>query len=383
MVRCYIDESGNTGGNLIDPTQPYFYSGALIANFDCDAKHPLVMRDIAYACGQQDFHANAIGMERLRPHLSSLQSLIECENLRFYIGRVEKRHLALAKFFDVFFDPAENRAAPWHIYNSIQMRFLMLFNLNPIVSDDTREVFWAALMDGNEVSATEKFKRAIALVEAGLPRLTDERSRKIVGDALAWARDNGEAMQFFSKSKRHRIPHFPNLAAFPDMLAAFDRVAEYHHSSVKEIKHDRQCEVETVLRAWHQLIANARDGEIDVFGERLKIRAVPESSFVIASSKDSAGIQLIDLVLWVKRQQLEKRTLPNEAAAFLDRVERNAEFFDMSMAYTKKRCIELNQQILALPFGPKEESRGLAFLSKIEEGRQVSMRNYAAAKTAR
>jgi hypothetical protein len=135
MVHCYIDESGNTGGNLFDPTQPHFYSGALIANFDFDAKHPLVMQNIARACGQEDFHANAIGLERLRPHLAGVQSLIKRENLRFYIGRVEKRHLALAKFFDVFFDPAENRAAPWHIYNSIQMRFLLLFNLNPIVSD--------------------------------------------------------------------------------------------------------------------------------------------------------------------------------------------------------------------------------------------------------
>lgn len=383
MIHCYIDESGNTGGNLFDSTQPNFYTGAVIAAFDFDKRYPALLRDIAKSCGQDDFHANALGMERLRPHLPALQSLIKREKIRFFIGRVEKRHLILAKFIDVFMDPAENRAAPWHIYSTLHMRFLMLFNLNSIISEEARKEFWSALMDPNEASATQSLKRSIALVQSALLACPERRTREIIGEAVAWAHDNCEALNYFSKSKRHRIPHFPNLVAFPEMLAAFDNVAAHNGLDVAEIKHDRQCEVEAVLRDWHRLFANAGDEELNIFGEVRKLRAVPHSSFVIASSKDSAGIQLIDLVLWLERIRVEGGPVPPEAKAFIERVERNAEFFDMSMAYTKKRCLELNRQICDVPFGPQEEARGRAWLADIEERRQASMREYANAKSAR
>jgi hypothetical protein len=136
-----------------------------------------------------------------------------------------------------------------------------------------------------------------------------------------------------------------------------------------------------VLADWHKLFANASDEELNIFGEVRKLRAVPHSSFVIASSKDSAGIQIIDLVLWLERIRVEARPLPIEAKAFIERVERNAEFFDMSAAYTQKRCLELNKQICEIPFGPQEEARGRAWLADIERRRQASMREYAEAKS--
>lgn len=383
VIHCYMDESGNTGGNLFDPAQPFFYVGAVIATFDFDKKYPSILRDIARAGGQEDFHANALGMEKLRPHLPALQALIKRENIRFYIARVEKSHLVLAKFIDVFLDPYENRAAPWHVYNTIEMRFLMMFNLNSIVSEEARMLFWAALMDGNESDAIENLRKSIALVRAELASCPEQRTREIIGQALEWAQSNLEAIRFFSKSKRYRVPHFPNLVAFPEMLAAFDQVAEYHSQVVGEIKHDRQCEVEAVLRDWHKLFANASDEMINIFGEARKLRVVPESSFVIASSKDSAGIQLIDLVLWLERQRLEGRGIPEETKALLGRVERNAEFFDMSVAYTRKRCEELSAQICAVPMGPAEEARGRAWLADIEGRRQAAMRGYAGIKAAK
>jgi hypothetical protein len=167
------------------------------------------------------------------------------------------------------------------------------------------------------------------------------------------------------------------------MLAVFDKEGAHQGQDVAEIKHDRQCEVEAVLRDWHKLFANASDEEVNIFGEMRKLRAVPHSSFVIASSRDSAGIQLIDLVLWLERQRIEGRALPHEARSFLERIERNAEFFDMSLAYCERRCREFNKQINDMPFGIEEETRGRAWLADIESRRQASMREYAMAKSAK
>ena len=380
MIHCYIDESGNTGANLFDPIQPNFYSGAAITTFDFDKKYPDLLRNIAVSHGKEFFHANEIGLHGLKPHLKTIQSVIKRDNLRFHLARIIKKDLALAKFFDTFFDPHENRASPYHVYWALPLRFLLMIKLDRIVSDDARKMFWSALMDGDEKRATSNFKASIKLVQAALPEIHDDRSREIIKEALVWAHDNFEAIGFYSKIKRYKIPHYPNLVAFPEMLAAFERQADYHDQIVTEVKHDRQSEVEPVLRDWHEMISQASDGEISVFGRKHKVRAVPQSTFVISNSKDSAGIQLVDLILWLRRQKMEKNLTDPDVDAFLNRVDRQSEIFDLSMQYTIQKCKEDFAEIYAAPFAEKDEARALKLLKDIEQRRQEGISKYAVSK---
>lgn len=383
MIHAYVDESGSTGPNLFDPIQPVFYTGTLISLFDFDKEYPDLLRRIAESTGRQSFHANELGVDIIRPHLPALQSIIKKRNLRFYLGRVVKRDLILAKFVDTLFDPHENRAAPWHCYWLLPMRFLLLIKLNAIADEGARSVFWSALMDDDETSAIAKLKSSIQLVLQQVPRLPDRRSREIIGGSLQWAFENPEAIGFFAETKQNRIPHYPNLVAFPEMLAAIERQSDYHKQTVFEIKHDRQSEVQNVLIDWHKMISDAGDGEIEIFGTRRKFRSVPDSTFVISRSCDSSGIQLVDLMLWLQRQVNERHLRCPVVSAFLCRAYRNAEFFDLSMEYTIKKCEEELGAAYAAPFGDADEERALSLLERIEANRREGMRSFAERKVAK
>ncbi|MCB1103417.1 MAG: DUF3800 domain-containing protein [Cephaloticoccus sp.] len=382
-IHCYIDESGHTGANLFDPVQPIFYTGAVISCFDFDARYPTLLEDISRPHGLPRFHANELGLKKLQPHLSKIQSIIKRENIRFYLARVVKRDLALAKFFDTFFDPHENRSVPWHVYWILPMRFMLILKLDVIVSDEARQRFWAALMEPVEAIANRLLMESINLVRPQVGRLPDARSRELIGNALDWAEANSEAITYHQKSKRHRLPHYPNLITFSEMLGAFQRQSEFHSRPVEVIKHDRQMEIQPVLSEWHRLISNAHDGEVAIFGKRMKVRAVPNSSFVISSSAESAGIQLVDLILWLERKRLEQGILVPEANALLDRVERQAEFFDLSRQFTESKCREDLKEVYAAPWGEAEAARGMEFLDVAENRRLAAMKEYAERKTAR
>ena len=97
-IHCYIDESGHTGANLFDPVQPIFYTGAVISCFDFDARYPTLLEDISRPHGLPRFHANELGLKKLQPHLSKIQSIIKRENIRFYLASIPIVGLVIALF---------------------------------------------------------------------------------------------------------------------------------------------------------------------------------------------------------------------------------------------------------------------------------------------
>jgi hypothetical protein len=66
-------------------------------------------------------------------------------------------------------------------------------------------------------------------------------------------------------------------------------------------------------------------------GTSYPIGAVPDSKFKIVSSKQSAGIQLADIVLWLIRRENEGSNIGIAGKDFLKRVRRNGEPFELSL----------------------------------------------------
>ncbi|MBZ0252397.1 MAG: DUF3800 domain-containing protein, partial [Candidatus Methylomirabilis sp.] len=61
----FVDESGNTGGNLFDVAQPFFTTGALITKSDFDAIYARRVFGFARALGVEILHANELGFEQI------------------------------------------------------------------------------------------------------------------------------------------------------------------------------------------------------------------------------------------------------------------------------------------------------------------------------
>lgn len=61
----YIDESGQTGGNLFDPAQPVFYYGMLSSKFDIDSFAVDRLKRIRNSLKVPRLHAAELGVAKL------------------------------------------------------------------------------------------------------------------------------------------------------------------------------------------------------------------------------------------------------------------------------------------------------------------------------
>lgn len=374
-VYGYADESGNTGANLFDPAQPIFYSAAVISDFDIDSSYKEPFTRLASAEGFSALHAAEMGMARLANILPTLAKWIKRDNVRFFIGRIVKRDLVVAKIFDTLFDPHNNLAVPYHIYWALPLRHVGVLKLNHLVTEDILRGFWSALIESNEKQSHKDFLAALQALRSRVTLLPDQRSREIFIDAFDWAIRYPAELQFHSRQKKMALGHLPNLVSFPEMLRAIDDQASFWKQPVKRIKHDRESQIQVLLKDWHKLLSNAGDGTFRLWQQTFNVRLVSGSDFQISSSKESAGIQLADIVLWLSKRSDQIGDIGDAATSFLSRVRRNGRPFDLSMQTSEDIAAHMIAQADAeLTAADLEKSRNL--LEEFEAKRQEALKRF-------
>jgi hypothetical protein len=100
----YIDESGHTGPNLFDPTQPILYYGVLASPFDVDLLGSERLTRVRERLGVARLHAAELGsggIARISSDLASLQGELE---LSFDLICVNKVDFSIMYLFDQVFD---------------------------------------------------------------------------------------------------------------------------------------------------------------------------------------------------------------------------------------------------------------------------------------
>jgi hypothetical protein len=377
-MYAYADESGNTGANIFDPQQPMFLTAALITKTNFDILHKANIRSIANFLGEPELHANELGPDRVEQYAGRLLRIIKKTDAGFFISRVEKRYLATTKLVDTLFDSYENKAVPWHIYNLRPLRLMMVFKIATILEEDTAKKFWAALMEPKRDRAYALLLESLEDISRNVQQLPDERSRSLINEAIAWAMKNPEEIYLHTNSKAARMEHLPNIAMFPNLLEGIEKHSQLWKRPVREIIHDRQSQFEKTLKAWHELTSNAAPGVITwTMGEKYSVRRVPGSVFRISSAEESAGIQVIDTILWLFKRVLEDKPLGVDSEKLMIHIFRRAHQHDMSFESVGRWLDTYFSELYAKPFGPEDEERGREFLRIAEERRQRELAEYA------
>jgi len=153
-VRAYSDETGNSGNNLFDPGQPYFWTGTLVCEADVDREGAKLPAKRLALSGRSELHGNKLGLsgiERIAPILQELFSKVKAH---FLFTSIEKHHLAATKFFDVLMDSGVNHAISNLQYAYRTLRLSLAVQFIQMVDDLDRREFWEAY----ESSDKEKFR---------------------------------------------------------------------------------------------------------------------------------------------------------------------------------------------------------------------------------
>ena len=184
--------------------------------------------------------------------------LLKAANARCFFSRLEKRYLAATKVIATYFDCGENLAVPWQMYSLRKLRLLLTFKVASILTEDIAQTVWDCLTAKKEGTSIALFVEGAKALLGNAHHLPDARSQQVVTEAMNWAIDNPENFSIHSKSNAFRYLHSPNFVAFTSLVLGIDEASKVWNSPVREIVHDRQVEMETPFRIYHELVVQIR-----------------------------------------------------------------------------------------------------------------------------
>lgn len=368
QLFAYTDESGNTGHNLFDPRQPYFWTGTLLTHSDIDTTSWAQHESWTATLGVNELHGNELGIGRINKIAESVLSFLETQQAQFVFTQIEKRYHAAARFSFIILDSDYNKAvSPLHNFASAFHRRMSL-DIFAFLTYGEAKRFWSAY----EICNLAEF---VSILENLRLRIfechPDERARQLLLDALAYAVSN--ASDVFRKKRADQDS--PNLLALDLLLGGIHKVTG-EHSKVVMFRHDEQKQFGRAMSEQFDMAKNVRGyAEPDTFMFRLERVERFVCPISLVPSHTSIGLQLIDLGIYLTSQYLLGTYRPREdhCSALTTYIVNNA----ILQVFTYEGLVETSTQdyeaIMAREFTPEELARAEEMRDLVEARRVCRM----------
>lgn len=317
-MYCYVDESGNTGLELFDKNQPTLYYGVLIARANLDVIAEPMLKELRQSLGVKRIHANELGVARLTTIAGEIAIFSKKNDLRFSMLRVEKPDHAIISFFDQVFDSGMNKAVSWTHYFT-PLRYVLLFKVAHLFDEALAKDAWKARRETNTARCAQMLVKLCNELLRRVERLPDARSRELVSDALRWAASNPHEISYGVGNYDAAMQISPNLVGFQQVMQTIAMQSSKLKRKVSKITVDRQSEF------------NGAQGEIaDIYTKMRSIKndpglgpgmptfdwsQMPEVPPTFTPGDASAGLELVDVTLWITKRLREGKPLSDELEA--------------------------------------------------------------------
>ena len=338
----FIDESGNTGNNLFDASQPLLCYGTLSSKRNPDelAKrdHAAMLRKLGETC----LHANELGLSRLSRLAPALIGLQKRFDFRFDYWYMHKPTYALSTLFEAIFDFERNQALKWE-KDRAPLALPVFRELSLLCDEDVLKKAWslrnAKDIDrrGGEIAALLK-----ELHERSRASDMDPGTRALFDAALGFGIWSPQALDFGSSDKKM---HAPNAVGFQFVLTAIARrLREAKLKDALSIKADRQSEFNSAQASAHDVLKRYSDA-LAALGAKEQRRFVSQPFFESVDAEDalrkrmpgreiefvasesSVGLQIVDIYLWIMRRARSGTVITGELK-------------DLRRLVSKHACIE-------------------------------------------
>ncbi|MDF7662857.1 DUF3800 domain-containing protein [Erwiniaceae bacterium L1_54_6] len=308
-MHFYVDETGHTGPNLFDQMQPVLSYGVLSSPEDLDKVAEKELAALRKALRVPRLHAAELGMHRLGDLVDTLLVLQKKHRIRFDIYQVVKRDHAIISFFDQVFDQGMNPAVSWTSYWT-PMRYPLLLSLANLFDDDLAEKAWRARLEAHDTRSELLFGEVCNALLQRCVRLRDARTRELITDALNWAANNFAQLGYNCKTNKDKLRIMPNMVGFQSVLHGIcKRLGGPNRRA--EIIVDQQSQFNTTQRELSEFYRQIREQPFAI-GPGLPVMDMtnmPEQPLVFQSGTARAGLELVDVYLWVYKRLMENKEL--------------------------------------------------------------------------
>jgi hypothetical protein len=300
QVFFYVDESGNTGLNLFDGNQPNLLYGLLSSRVNLDALAETHLQALRKRFGVSRLHAAELGIGRLSTIAPALLDLVRRYDIRFALYKLVKLDYAVIQFFDQVFDQGLNPAVGWATYWT-PLRYVMLLKVAHLFDEELAKKAWAARTEKSDEKSNAQLLGVCNSLLDRVEVLPDERSRQLITDTLNWAIANPEKIEYNTNSKDMQLAISPNLIGFQFVLFGVVQRLRSARATMRDLSVDRQHQFNGAQSELAGYYARAT-GRVLPLGPglpELDLRGMPTQGPTFRSSEDSAGLELVDLFLWM------------------------------------------------------------------------------------
>jgi hypothetical protein len=367
-VSAYTDESGNTGLNLFDRSQPDFFTMTLVAKDDLNVLAAGPVTRWCQLLKVERLHAAELGVGRLSLVATEILNFLMDARLLFVVTKVNKRHVAAMKFVDTVLDNGTNGAVDFFHYASRPMRLRLAMDLEGHLTPRNQREFWEAYRTRDFASFREVVYSLETRISIDEP---DRRIRQLLCDALSWARAHPDAVL----DKRSEADS-PNVVAFSLLMHAVHSMLEGTGLRVGKFVHDQQNEFMASFRWIYDVLSRLR---LRDQGPAMIPRPVESGSFdcplTEEASGDSPALQLVDVLLWLLKRFLRDGTTGNDGC---DKVLGPILVVGAISSFTRETLAEEVEQLTAriaqMPLTSAQLKKGRAFQERVERVRLKKMR---------
>lgn len=370
----YTDESGNTGKNLFDDAQPYFWTGTVISSEDLDAKSAELAKNLRKILGVKELHGKDLRFQGIGRIALKLLEFIEENDCTFLFTRIEKEHIATIRLAEMLFDSDYNKAvSPWHDLNRIYRRMLTVPVATSLYKRDRRD-FWKAYQEGN----VGLFTQVLSNLQLRISQeVKDERERQLLLEPIGWALSHpSEVFRPLvpcTDSDSIDVPDpsdldSPNLVAMLQLVNGLHNILLDKHAKVFRFYHDTQNEFSKAMKDTFEIIKNVHLPKNELLVKR--VRTI-QAQLEFFSSVSSFGLQLADVCLWLMTRLfknspgVEGQTCLPLLATIIKRAIIKEYTYDQLVSETQKEV----EEIMARPLTPEAEKRGRQIQEMFEKRR--------------
>ena len=328
----YTDESGNTGLNLFDESQPALYYGLLSCPWNLDEVAEPFLERFRQHFGVERLHAAELGVARLDTIGPAVGQVIERFGIKFDFYSINKVDYALIQFFDQVFDQGLNPTVGWFHYWT-PLRYALLFKVAYLFDEALIKASWAARIERNDLKSDALLVTVCQELLNRVTSLPDQRSQQLVGDALRWAVANPRRLEYNANRKDMRRAISPNLIGFQFVLMGIASHLRETGRKVTSITVDLQQQFNKAQGSLATFYARGA-GNIFPMGPgmpELDLRNMPTEALRFSSSHDSAGLELVDLCLWLVIKSQQRAGLSQALSDLVARLAQHALYDELSL----------------------------------------------------
>lgn len=363
----YVDESGNSGSNLFDPNQPRLHYGVLgcAKNLDIIAE-PMLAR-LRKELGVKRLHAKDLREQRLKKVAEAFTLFQKRHDVRFQFYSVVKADHAVMSFFDQVFDSGVNDAVSWHNYWT-PLRYLLLMKVAHLFDDDLRRRAWTARLEQNPVRCEQQLVALCNDLRQRLHVLPDARSREIIDGALVWAAARPDRISYGASNRESALQISPNLIGFQQVLQGIADMSQRTGRRVRTIVVDRQSEFNLAQEFLAEIYRKLRGTKVPMPPgmPNFDWSNMPEEPPRFVAGDMSAGLEMVDVYVWIMKRLVEDRDLPPELQGLIYGQRHRGRTDEVSLRGIDRRW----SHILALPEPSAEDAaRAAKMLAEAEAKR--------------